>query len=396
MDCKITSEYFIDRKFGNPLRVNLSHQYYDTEYGDSFPTSNYYIYLYETIASVLHVNEKCYPDVCQALEKAGGVANWSHSYHKKGVVVPNSILYCFYSLCTFVTVQYKKKETSFSVRQLDLSYEDSNDDENDYSLEYECEITIHYSHYENIKGLLEIIEQYKIKNSESPKISLVISTSRGFATTEQEIKHIKDLDIGLHYGEKFVKVHEKIVEKLNREKEKGLVLLHGIPGTGKTSYIRYLCSLIKKQIIFLPPNLSEHISSPEFIPFLLENTNSILIIEDAEKVVLERDSRESSRQGVSNILNMTDGILGDCLSIQIIATFNTSRDKIDSALLRKGRLIAEHKFDLLDVENSNKLLKYLEKNYVTSQPMSLTDIYNLDEEHTVSQEERRTIGFNRF
>jgi ATP-dependent 26S proteasome regulatory subunit len=128
----------------------------------------------------------------------------------------------------------------------------------------------------------------------------------------------------------------------------------------------------------------------------LENTNSILIIEDAEKVVLERDSRESSRQGVSNILNMTDGILGDCLSIQIIATFNTSRDKIDSALLRKGRLIAEHKFDLLDVENSNKLLKYLEKNYVTSQPMSLTDIYNLDEEHTVSQEERRTIGFNRF
>jgi ATP-dependent 26S proteasome regulatory subunit len=120
-----------------------------------------------------------------------------------------------------------------------------------------------------------------------------------------------------------------------------------------------------------------------------------LIIEDAEKIVFDRESGGSSRQGVSSILNMTDGILGDCLSIQIIATFNTSRDKIDKALLRKGRLIAEWKFGELSVDDSNKLLSSLSKEHTTKVPMTLTDIYNFDEEVNVVQEERRSIGFSK-
>jgi ATP-dependent 26S proteasome regulatory subunit len=56
------------------------------------------------------------------------------------------------------------------------------------------------------------------------------------------------------------------------------------------------------------------------------------------------------------------------------------RDKIDPALLRKGRLIAEHKFENLTVEETNKLLKHLNKDYVSQNDMSLADIYNIDTE----------------
>jgi ATP-dependent 26S proteasome regulatory subunit len=204
-----------------------------------------------------------------------------------------------------------------------------------------------------------------------------------------------EVDIPLNYGEAFVSVHNKIVDRLNEDNGKGLVLLHGVPGTGKTNYIRHLCGKLQKEIIFIPPFMAESIAGPDFITFLLEHTNSVLVIEDAEKVVLDRDSDSGSRQSVSNLLNMTDGLLSDCLSIQIIATFNTSRDRIDKALLRKGRLIAEWKFDALNVEDTNKLLESIGREERSDKPLTLTEIYNMDEVVNVVQEERRAIGFGR-
>jgi ATP-dependent 26S proteasome regulatory subunit len=143
-----------------------------------------------------------------------------------------------------------------------------------------------------------------------------------------------------------------------------------------------LCSQIgkKKKVIFVPPFLTESITSPEFVPFLAQNSDSILVIEDAERVVSDRGSGQGSSIGVSNILNMTDGILGDVMNIQIIASFNMHRNKIDSALLRKGRLIAEHKFSKLTDKETNKLLKHIGKDHEVTDGMTLADIYNIDVE----------------
>jgi ATP-dependent 26S proteasome regulatory subunit len=127
-------------------------------------------------------------------------------------------------------------------------------------------------------------------------------------------------------------------------------------------------------------------------PFLIENSNSVLFIEDAERVITDRQT--GGANGVSNILNITDGILSDILNIQIVATFNMDKAKIDSALLRKGRLIAEHKFDALPIEDSNNLLKHLGKDANASKPMTLTEIYNVEEEEFKSADKYSPIGFN--
>ncbi len=240
----------------------------------------------------------------------------------------------------------------------------------------------------------KIIELGKRRKHESNNIALVIQTPRGYDTTTFELPEQK-LDIELGYGKAFKPVHEKIIHTLNQKNGKGLVLLHGTPGTGKTHYLKYIASKIKdKRVLFIPPFLADFITSPEMSPFLIQNSNSILFIEDAERVITDRNN--GGANGVSNILNITDGILSDILKIQIVATFNMDKAKIDSALLRKGRLIAEHKFDALPIDDANNLLKHLGKDYVATKPMTLTEIYNIGEEEYKSEDKYSPIGFNRY
>ena len=237
-----------------------------------------------------------------------------------------------------------------------------------------------------------IIELGKRRKHESNNIALVIQTPRGYDTTSFEL-HDQKLDIELGYGKGFKPIHEKIINTLNQKNGKGLVLLHGTPGTGKTHYLKYIASKVKdKRVLFIPPYLADFITSPEMTPFLIQNSNSILFIEDAERVITDRNN--GGANGVSNILNITDGILSDILKIQIVATFNMDKAKIDSALLRKGRLIAEHKFDALPIEDANNLIKHLGKNYVTTKPITLTEIYNLEETEYKSEDKYSPIGFN--
>ena len=238
----------------------------------------------------------------------------------------------------------------------------------------------------------KIIGMSKKRKHESNNIALVIQTPRGYDTTSFELPDQK-LDIELGYGRGFKPIHDKIINTLNQKNGKGLVLLHGTPGTGKTHYLKYIASKVKdKRVLFIPPYLADFITSPEMTPFLIQNSNSILFIEDAERVITDRNN--GGANGVSNILNITDGILSDILKIQIVATFNMDKAKIDSALLRKGRLIAEHKFDALPIEDANNLLKHLGKKYETTKPMTLTEIYNVEETEYKSEDKYSPIGFN--
>lgn len=119
-------------------------------------------------------------------------------------------------------------------------------------------------------------------------------------------------------------------------------------------------------------------TKPGFIPFLMSHPDSILIVEDAENIIQDRMDSNSSvaNQAVANLLNVSDGLLADALHQQIICTFNCDVKKIDSALVRDGRLVLDHKFDKLSAENARILCAELGVDGEDiQQPISIAEIY---------------------
>ena len=89
-------------------------------------------------------------------------------------------------------------------------------------------------------------------------------------------------------------------------------------------------------------------------------------------------------------------MLGENLGINVICTFNTQLSNIDKALLRKGRLKALYEFDALNIEKSKVLMKKLgAENFVVTEPMTLADIYYVNEKSfEIGSGNRKFIGFS--
>ena len=215
----------------------------------------------------------------------------------------------------------------------------------------------------------------KVQNSKDAIISLVYFDNGDLNTRPFQLKP-SNVDLNLHYNDDFIEVHQVILDRLNLENDWGLILLHGLPGTGKTNYLRYPFSQTSKKVIFLPENLATKLSNAEMITFLLMNKNSILVIEDAENLVINRETGSST---IASLLNIADGLLSDCLSIQFVCTFNTDLSNIDKALLRKGRLIAKYYFGQLNQHKAQILSDSLGYNLIIKKDTSLADIFYQDE-----------------
>jgi hypothetical protein len=210
-----------------------------------------------------------------------------------------------------------------------------------------------------------------------------------------ELKDVKikptTLDISKWYNDDFAEVHGIILDRLNNKSDKGIVLLHGLPGTGKITYLRYLIGLLNKKILFLNPQIAANLGSPDFIELLLDNPNSILVVEDAEAIL--KDRKHNGDNGVSNILNISDGLMSDFLNVQIICTFNSNLAEIDTALLRKGRLIARYDFGKLTANKAQVLSDELGFTRKIYNPMSIAEITQPDNAFSDASVQTNTIGF---
>jgi broad-specificity NMP kinase len=251
-----------------------------------------------------------------------------------------------------------------------------------------------------MKDEFAFMEEYIIDEKERNCVHVLIKNIYGEYDFEPLDIKIPQIDISLNYGESFSPIYDKIVHKL-KNNNKGLYMFHGDPGTGKSSFIKYLSKQIDKDFIFIPSNfIDKFISDPDIFSILLKKKKSVIILEDAEKILISREREDN--QHISTILNISDGILSDILEISVIITYNCDDTKIDKALKRKGRTMIDYMFKKLNVNDSKKLAEYLsfKKEQIDNikEPMSLSEIYNMNDENKFYDEndledKKRIIGF---
>lgn len=239
---------------------------------------------------------------------------------------------------------------------------------------------------DDIKKLKE-----SLKQDNASKINF-LCYSQSFYLEEFDLPKVT-LDLETNYGSEFLEIDKKLREFTNSNGS-GLTMLWGNPGTGKSFYIKHLLQSAKKKTIYVPPYLVGRMADPEILSFLTTQKDVVLVVEDSEEIITSRKDAGNA-SGVSNLLNLTDGIVSSCLHYKVICTFNTNIINVDPALTRKGRLFLSHEFKPLSIDNTNKLFKHLGKDHISDREMSLADIYNFehDNKSETVQPKKTKIGF---
>lgn len=177
----------------------------------------------------------------------------------------------------------------------------------------------------------------------------------------------------------FREAKEMLVESSPRGR---LLLVAGAPGSGKTHFVRSIISSSPDPLFVLVQSaMVKEFGGPELASFLLGLRNSnpekpiVFVIEDAEHILAKRMG--GNIEGISALLNMTDGMFGDALDIKVIATTNEDTVNIDPALLRDGRLFKRIEIGALPAEKATQVLRRVTKDASreASGPMTLAEIY---------------------
>jgi hypothetical protein len=395
------------------IKLDTNKSYYKQEASNDFPVKNYIVDTYGYAPSYYYSDDTFSEEVFDFLIKNGEMINFSiygdyKSLTKNKTNFKSGMIWFKYKEC-YLKLTVKSDDDSGEMFLPNSNFRieilgDNKSKNNDPTSKKTFNIGLYCS--SNIKEIpFEDFEKFIIVDEHETKVHLFIKNQYGEYTFEPiGVNLPENLDLELNYGKDFLEVDKKIKERL-MEKPNGLFMFHGIPGTGKTTYIKYLANIIKRDFIYIPTTMIENFTSdPNCLHTLIAKPNSVIILEDAEKAIMKRQGDGMDSSAVSSLLNLSDGILSDILKTSVVLTYNCSKQDIDDALKRKGRLQVEYEFGPLEIDEAKKLAKKLKypKKFIEekiNKPLTISEIYNLEKEveffnkNGKKQKTKRVIGF---
>lgn len=199
-----------------------------------------------------------------------------------------------------------------------------------------------------LKAFVTKALSYK-KKAEAQKVPIFNSTAKGYFDNYGDVyaQDITRIYIPNELKTRVISQIDRFIADKDRYIKFGRTyktsfLLTGVPGAGKSSFVKAIALKYKRSIYML--NFTKNMTDESFIELMSGmKDDSILLIEDVDSFFMDRQAQNISIS-FSALLNVMDGVLGKGNGLITFITANNP-DRMDPALIRPGRVDNIIRFD---------------------------------------------------
>jgi hypothetical protein len=207
-------------------------------------------------------------------------------------------------------------------------------------------------------------------------------------------------EIARNYASKTTGRLERIMGSFRPGHGGRLMLWTGQPGTGKTYALRALAWEWRKWCSV------HYITDPEilfggnsrYLMHLLTRADHskewrLLVLEDTGEL-LSADAKSRTGQGLSRLLNVVDGLIGQSFPTLVLVTTNELIRTLHPAIARPGRCASHIEFEQLSEEEAGAWLAGREVNSDQLRARTLAELYAVADGFAAPESARKTVGFS--
>ena len=165
------------------------------------------------------------------------------------------------------------------------------------------------------------------------------------------------------------------------EDEGRALIWHGEPGTGKTYALRAISRAWREWCdVHVVADAERFLASATYMDEVLDFRSAeerwrLIALEDTGEL-LTADARERVGQGLSRLLNATDGLIGQGTRALVLVTTNEPLVRLHPAMSRPGRCLANVEFTPLAAQEANAWLAERGSERV-DRPTTIAELYEI-------------------